>query len=200
MRPVSLSGHMSLLTEDAVERMKRRIDLAVRLGVGFVNTGTGEAGDDPSQRAAFFRTIEGVGRAAEKAGVLVCLETHGGLTGSARECLDTLAAVQSPAIHINYDTANVIFYRGVKPEEDVRLIAHRVAHVHLKDKRGGQGVYDFPPIGDGEIDFPAVLSTLWQAGYRGPLSLEIELQEGATDAQEDAALVKTRRYLMTILT
>jgi len=94
----------------------------------------------------------------------------------------------------------VIFYRGVKPEEDVKLIAHRVAHVHLKDKRGGRGVYDFPPIGDGEIDFPAVLSTLWQTRYRGPLSLEIELQEGATDEQEDAALVKTRRYLESILT
>ncbi len=199
LQPVSLSGHMSLIDPKAIEKMRRRIDLAVALGVRFVNTGTGDVGEDPSQRRLFFRNIEQAGRYAEKAGILVCLETHGGLTGSARECLDTLASIQSPAIRINYDTANVIYYRGVKPEEDIRLVADRIAHVHLKDKRGGQGVYDFPPIGDGEIDFPRVLSTLWDSGYRGPLSLEIELQEGATDSQEDAALVKTYRYLETIL-
>jgi len=156
-------------------------------------------GEDLSLKALFFRNVEEAGRYAEKAGVLVCLETHGGLTGSARECLDTLARIQSPAIRINYDTANVIYYRGVKPEEDIRLIAGRISHVHLKDKRGGQGVYDFPPLGDGEIDFPMVFRTLWQSGYRGPLSLEIELQEGATAAEEDGALVKTYHYLESIL-
>jgi sugar phosphate isomerase/epimerase len=46
--------------------------------------------------------------------------------------------------------------------------------VHLKDKRGGKGVLDFPPLGEGELDIPAMLGDLKDAGFSGPVSMEIE--------------------------
>ena len=35
-----------------------------------------------------------------------------------------------------------------------------VANVHLKDKRGGKGVWDFPEPGAGTVDFGAILRQL----------------------------------------
>ena len=33
---------------------------------------------------------------------------------------------------------------------------------------------DFPPLGEGEIDIPAILTDLEHSGFAGPMSMEIE--------------------------
>jgi L-ribulose-5-phosphate 3-epimerase len=48
--------------------------------------------------------------------------------------------------------------------------------VHLKDKRGGKDVPDFPPLGEGELDVARFLRRLRTAEYSGPVSMEIEFQ------------------------
>ena len=198
LKAVSLSGHMDLTGENAPALMNNRLNLARELGVRYVNTGTGEA-ENEDQRKLFFANIAKIAEAAQKEGIYVALETHGGLTGSAKECLATLERVCNPYIQINYDTANVIYYRGVKPEDDIELVTGQIAHVHLKDILGGKGTYNFPPIGDGNIDFKKVFASLCRNGYKGPMNLEIELQQGATPEEEDAALIKSYAYLHGIL-
>jgi len=47
-------------------------------------------------------------------------------------------------------------------------------HVHLKDKLGEGKVWNFPAIGEGDIDFARVLGILDKGGYTGPVSVEIE--------------------------
>ena len=42
-------------------------------------------------------------------------------------------------MRVNYDTANVMFYGGVKPGDDLPAIMPFVAHVHLKDTADGRG-------------------------------------------------------------
>ena len=49
-----------------------------------------------------------------------------------------------------------------------------LSNVHLKDKRGGKGVWDFPEPGGGHVDFAAILAILRDGGYDGPASVEIE--------------------------
>jgi L-ribulose-5-phosphate 3-epimerase len=48
--------------------------------------------------------------------------------------------------------------------------------VHLKDTVGGKGVWNFPAIGDGSVDFAGVLEIMRETGYEGPYSVEIEFQ------------------------
>jgi sugar phosphate isomerase/epimerase len=80
---------------------------------------------------------------------------------------------------LNYDTANVIYYNGdVDPAVDVREVADRVLHVHLKDTDGGEGEWQFCALGRGRVDFPGVVDALRSVGFRGPYSLEIEGREG----------------------
>ena len=38
---------------------------------------------------------------------------------------------------------------------DIEYALDRLGHFHLKDQRGGKGVADFPPLGEGDVDMPA---------------------------------------------
>src|SRR6478672_4973590 len=58
-------------------------------------------------------------------------------------------------------------------EAGVQLLAE-IGHMHLKDKRGGKGVLDFPPLGEGDLDIPSMLGDLRSSGFSGPVSMEIE--------------------------
>jgi sugar phosphate isomerase/epimerase len=49
-----------------------------------------------------------------------------------------------------------------------------VAAIHLKDSKGLYESFDFPPVGQGIVDFPEVFQLLDGAGFEGPTTLEIE--------------------------
>jgi sugar phosphate isomerase/epimerase len=77
----------------------------------------------------------------------------------------------------NYDPGNVVYYAGADPLQDIHFALPRLVHFHFKDKIGGKGVFNFPPPGDGELDMVGLLGILEEAGYRGPLSAEVEFDE-----------------------
>ncbi len=198
LEPVSVSGHSDLAAPEGVRSFMARIAFAQAMGVGTVNTGTTH-GDSPEEAERFFDFMRrDLIPFARGLGVRIALETHGGLTGTAADCLRTLERLGSDQVGINYDTANVIYYRGVRPEEDIAAIAPRVIHVHLKDKRGGRLVEDFPPLGQGTIDFRAVIEVLRKAGYRGPFSAEVELHAPSAD-DEDRLMKATREFMEDLL-
>jgi sugar phosphate isomerase/epimerase len=51
-----------------------------------------------------------------------------------------------------------------------------IRHVHLHDNRGGQSQSDdlHLPIGDGTVDFRAIMASLMSAGYNGTMTLEVK--------------------------
>lgn len=195
LTPVSISGHSDLARPEGVEYFKTRIDFAAALGVNIVNTGTGHTTNSEEEDRFFTLMKDDVIPHAQARGVKIALETHGGLTGTAQDCLRTLERLGSDQIGINYDPANVVYYRGVRPEQDIEQIAAHVIHVHLKDKRGGQGILEFPVLGQGEINFPHLLEVLADVGYQGPYSAELELEGPLTAEEEDEARVRTRQYM-----
>jgi sugar phosphate isomerase/epimerase len=69
-----------------------------------------------------------------------------------------------------------------KQNRSFEIIEHLggcIRHVHLHDNRGGQGADDdlHLPIGEGIIDFPAILNRLLTAGYEGTMTLELETED-----------------------
>jgi sugar phosphate isomerase/epimerase len=76
-------------------------------------------------------------------------------------------------------------------------IGRYVAHVHLKDKANMKlREYNFPVFGTGILDFNAVLHLLSEGGYRGPMTLEVELDgQPATPELVDEALAQSCAYL-----
>ncbi len=77
------------------------------------------------------------------------------------------------------NAAAVVFDSGtinLADADDIVLAAPYLAHVHLKDKAGENQEWNFPGVGEGYIDFAAVLALLEGVGYTAPFSVEIEFQ------------------------
>lgn len=96
---------------------------------------------------------------ARKAKVILALEN----TLSAENNARIIERVGSPALSVFYDVGNSLF-AGFDPVQEIRWLGkNRIAAIHLKD-RGW--------LGEGKVDFPAVLRAIAAIGYKGFADLE----------------------------
>ena len=173
--------------------------VAAELGVATMVTHI-EQTADPAGEAAFLANLPQILDLAGQSGAVIALETHGGLINDGVDGA-ALLRLGAPALKLTYDMANVVYYGGVLPEEDLAQmgddIGTYVGHVHLKDKANRTlREYRFPVFGEGILDFAAVLRLLDTGGYRGPMAVEVEL-DGAPATPEivDEALARSLAYL-----
>lgn len=174
LEAMSLSGHSDLTKPEGLERGKKALDLCHKLGITIMNTAIGGHYSEKEDEEAFLRHIGELADYAEERGVTVALEIHGEIMATGALTVPLMAKIARPNIRVNYDTANVVFYGGKRAVEDLPHILPWLAHVHLKDTAGGCREWCFPPLGQGHVDFKAILDILGTAGYKGPLSVEIE--------------------------
>jgi len=169
----SFSGHFDLGQENAITIFKRRIDFAEYIGAKIVNTFT----TDAQNYHVFRKNLDILATYADKKGIQIGLETDAGLIYTGREGMELLEKLGDyPNIGINYDPGNVIFFKpDVLPENDVTFVRGHLIHVHLKDitKKGDK--WYFPGLGRGLVNFPAFIAELIKMNFRGPMSLELEL-------------------------
>ena len=177
LEPVSISGHAQLQTEEGAARFGRAIDIAAALGMKIVNTYTGDATTE-EERAAWYANMDALCDRAARHGLKIGLETDSNMLPTAKIGAAILDRIDRyDVLGFNYDPGNVVYYTGADPQKDLAYALPHLVHVHLKDKIGGQGVFNFPPPGDGELDLPALVAKLDAAGYRGPISAEVEFDE-----------------------
>ena len=177
LQPVSLSGHAQLQSADGAARFARAIDIAAALGMEVVNTYTGDATTD-EEREAYFANVAALCDQAARHGLKIGMETDSNMLPTAEIGVAILDRIDRPGVlGFNYDPGNVVYYTGADPLTDIRFALPRLVHVHLKDKIGGQGEFNFPPPGDGDLDLTALLAILDDAGYTGPMSAEVEFDE-----------------------
>lgn len=178
--PVSVGAYCDLLEPRLVDALRRRIDFAHQLGaINVVSDATRRLEVDAAEWRKLVNVLRYLGDYAADQGVRIALETHGGLTRNGSLALKLLEAVEHPAVGLNYDTGNIYYYNDdLDPAEDVKLVADRVFQVHLKDTTGGKGEWEFCTLGEGRVNFPAIVATLTAAGFRGPYSLELEGRRG----------------------
>ena len=174
LEPVSLSGHSDLTTKDGLEHGIRAVQWAGEYGIAFVNTAVGGHQSADENESLFLEHIGALADVAERAGVVVALEIHGDIMASSDVTIPLMEKIGRESVKVNYDTANVEFYSGQKAVDDLPKIVPWLAHVHLKETTGGKGVWDFPAIGAGSVDFARVLQILRDGGYDGPFSVELE--------------------------
>jgi len=179
LEPVTVAALCDVLDPGQADALGRRIDFAARLGASTVIADAGQRDPDAERWRRAIANVRALGRRAAAAGVQIALETHEGATRTGASSRELLEEVDDPAVGLNYDTANIIYYNDdVDPALDVRTVADRVRHVHLKDTAGGRGEWQFCALGRGRVDFPAIIAALRAAGFRGTYSLEIEGREG----------------------
>jgi sugar phosphate isomerase/epimerase len=174
LEAVSLSAHSDLTTREGLEHGIKGVRWAADYGLPIVNTAVGGHQSADENEAAFMGNIGELADAAEDAGVVVALEIHGDIMASSDLTIPLIEKIGRDSVKVNYDTANVEFYSGEKAVDDLPKITSYLAHVHLKDTSGGKGNWDFQALGTGVVDFGRVLEILRDAGYAGPLSVELE--------------------------
>lgn len=192
----SLSAPSNFLQDEKRDCFKKCLELGKKLNARIINTPIGEPKNEKEIKR-MLKNLKNAASYAESLGMIMALEPHGDITSTGQKVLEIVNKLDSAAAKINYDTANVVFYGNVNPEEDLPLVVSQVAHLHIKDKRGGYQKWDFPALGKGRINFPAIFRILQRAHYQGPLSVEIEFTPGGSkDLKEvDKAVQESFDYL-----
>lgn len=203
MTVVGIGAHSNVMTKEGIDNLIKSIELTQEFNCEYVITGTGDAHDDSDvieDEKLLVKNLAPVLEKCKQLGKTLALETHGNnfATGKA---LKELASNFDYEVKVNYDTGNVIFYGDTSPYDDLEASVDQVAFIHLKDKLGENKEWNFPAIGNGNIDFNRIFHTLEQAYFNGPISVEIEFTpEGPSSLREvDAAVKQSFDYLKQIL-
>jgi L-ribulose-5-phosphate 3-epimerase len=194
-----LSIHQDFVSPKAEERQQavahtvKCIALAERLGIPSIRLNSGRwntiasfddlmkvKGDEPAlpgytDEDAFTWCIDCIKEclpAAERAGVLLALENHWGLTTRTENLLRIHKSVASPWLGINLDTGN---YPG-DPYPEIEKLAPHASIVQAKTYYGGGEWYTL------DLDYPRIAGTLRKAGFKGWVSLEMEGKEDPATA------------------
>jgi sugar phosphate isomerase/epimerase len=188
---LSVSGGINLVDEKGVDDFDVLINAAVGMGSKIIFASAHASDDIP--REVTYERLRKAGEKAGKHGVTICLETHPILCHNGDESLKTMLGVNHKNIRVNFDTGNIYYYNeGTDSVTELKKIIKYVGSVHLKDTDGKPKSFDFPPLGDGVVDFPGVFRLLNEAGFYGPWTFELEAT-GADDMPK--ALEKSVNYL-----
>ncbi len=133
--------------------------------------------------------------------VIIVLETHPDLGTNGDVHVRTMRRINHPNIRVNFDTGNITFYNHDTnaPAELAKCIDY-VATVEIKDHNAQFESWNFPPLGKGKVDIPAVLKLLREHGYSGPVTMEIEGVKGVDRSLEQIKndIAESTRYLRSV--
>ena len=188
LKPLVLRGDTDLGRESSVDELAAQLAVCEKMGVHYMflspkHTGVGkEVACERLRRA---------GDAAKKHGVTIVLETHRDLGTNGDVHLETMKAINHPNVRVNFDTGNITFYnKGTDAVTELKKIIDYVATVELKDHNGEYEAWNFPTLGKGVVDFPAILKLLEEHGFQGPITMEVEGVQGVKMSEE-----QTKKYI-----
>ncbi len=169
----------TLVTPDAAGRarrlayLRRACDLAQVLRAEAVSfwAGVPRAGVDHAE--AWGWLVDGVRALADthgQASYALAVEPEPGML---LEDCDDWARLheQVPQVRLALDTGHCVVSGAYAPQEAVRAFAPHLGTVAVEGMR--RGVHDHLPLDEGDVDLPAVLRELLQAGYDRLVTLEL---------------------------
>ena len=193
---ICLSIHQDFVDPDEavrdrnIEHTLRCIDIAYELGISYIRLNSGrwntiksfdelmaKRGIEPvlpgfTEDDGFNWCIDSIMEclpAAEKAGVVLALENHWGLTRTPEGLLRIVNAINSPWLGVLMDTGNFL----EDPYDKLEQIAAQAVFVQAKTYYGGGEWYTL------DLDYPRIAQILKKANYQGYISLEFEGKEDA---------------------
>ena len=152
-----------------LEKIKKWVDRTELLGAAHLRVFGGEIPGGASEAQAIQWVVDVLKPAAEYAaqeGVILGIESHGGITSKASNIIEILRRVDSPYAACNLDIANF----PENPYPQIEACIPYASHTHVRDYYG-------------EKKLPLDLDRVWQmfakAGFKGYMSAEYEAEEDA---------------------
>ena len=156
--------------------MEKAMQAAVEIGIPIINCGPGGKSDDETSLQERIDSLGKLSQMAEKHGVTLCVKAHvGSAIYNTPTTLRALEAIDSPAFGLDMDPSH-IHRAGENPVEAIAAVAGRIKHVHIRDCKGrqqGPGNPENQANGRGDIDLLGYVRVLHEAGYEGPVDLEV---------------------------
>jgi len=162
--------------ESEIAEVKTRLDYAVVMGAPYCRVFAGGVPEGATYEQALAWCIECLEQVSEyggKRGVMVGLETHGGITSTPEQTLRIVEGVKSDWFGLNLDVAN---FHGEDPYADAAKVARYAITVHLKTEVRPAGKPKEP------MDLRRVVDLLRAVNYRGYLTIEHEADEDPREA------------------
>jgi len=153
-----------------VARVKQWIDVSADLGSPAIRIFAGstpKGGDEAQARKWAVECIEACLPHAEKRGVLLALENHGGGVLTAEGMLEFAAAIKHEWFGFNLDGGN---FKSADPYAEIERCAPHAVTCQLKAEISRAGKKE-------EADYGKIVEILRKAGYRGYVTLEYESAE-----------------------
>jgi len=117
---------------------------------------------------AALRDVSGV---AEEHGVKIGIENvWNRFLLSPVEMREFIDRVNSAWVGAYLDVGNALNYGY--PQDWIETLGARIVRVHMKDFKMDAGGKGACPLGDGDVDWPVVMTSLCRVGYDGPLTYE----------------------------
>jgi sugar phosphate isomerase/epimerase len=187
-----------------IDYVKEGIKTAARLGASRLRIfgGSHDIPEGIRKEDRIGIIVQGIGEcidSAEKNGVTLVMENHGGIPVTSGELLEILQAVNSPYLKVNFDIGNFIFYLDESPVKAAEVLYPYIGHVHVKDmvKTGNpEEKYRISVIGEGIVPVKECLDFLKQKGYKDYVSIEYEAWQ-TVDSM--IGVKKSLEYLKNIL-
>jgi sugar phosphate isomerase/epimerase len=176
----------TLVSSDPAGRAKRidflcrAIDIASALGSDCVSLWSGAVRDGAGDRQAMDRLVSGLVEVIDYAGrrgVTLAFEPEPGmLIDSMARYADLLAELSTRRVDLERFRLTIdighLHCQGELPITDqLRRWADRLVNVHIEDMRAG--VHEHLMFGEGEINFPPVISALAEISYDGLVGVEL---------------------------
>ncbi len=168
-----LSMEVASLDED---RLTKAFKAAKFLGIPVVNVGPGGKSDDEESFKTCIETLKARCALAREYGVKLCCKAHvGGAIYSTPTTLKAMELIPDESFGIDMDPSH-IHRAGEKPENALASVVSRMGHVHIRDCKGpgpNPGTPQDQACGRGEINLYGYFQALVNAGYDGPVCLEV---------------------------
>jgi len=156
--------------------MEAAMQAAVEIGIPIINCGPGGKSDEEGSIEERINSLGELVKRAEHYGVTLCVKAHvGAAIYNTPTTLKALEAIQSPAFGLDMDPSH-IHRANENPVEAIAAVVDRMKHVHIRDCKGTQqnpGKPEDQANGRGDIDLLGYIKVLKEAGYTGPVNLEI---------------------------
>jgi sugar phosphate isomerase/epimerase len=178
-----------------VDFLRRAVAIGADLGAEAVSCWAGVRPATVDPATAWDRLLAGcaeLAAVAERAGVPLGFEPEPGmLVQTIADWTRLHAALGSPpAFGVTLDIGHCQCLEPLSVPECVAQVAEHLVNVQIEDMR--RGVHEHLEFGTGEIDFPPVLSSLAEIGYRGLVSVELPRHSHAAPTVAERSLAFLR--------
>ncbi len=136
----------------------------------------GKPADWDRVRDTMATRLEDWGKIAEAEKTVIALKPHvSGALHTPDGAVWLMDRLKTPWLRLAYDYSHFEL-QGLPARESLKAMLPQTSFIHIKDTQGTAAKFQFLLPGDGRTDYAPYFQQLQQAGYRGPIVVEVSGQ------------------------